>query len=90
MGADSIKVLYDFTKCDQEGQKVSWKNLYANPFDGKQCIFDWDHWDLTLLGRMSDFHVDSPLKHGDSMLVSTFGIRSRIKQSTFLTLRFKS
>jgi hypothetical protein len=39
MGADSIKVLYDFTKCDQEGEKVSWKNLYANPFDGKQCIF---------------------------------------------------
>ena len=32
-GGDSIKCTYDLSKSDQEGKKVSPKNIYANPFD---------------------------------------------------------
>lgn len=32
-GTDSIKVTYDKSKADQSGEKVSPKNVYANPFD---------------------------------------------------------
>jgi hypothetical protein len=32
-GVDSIIIEYDSSKSDQEGQKVTLKNCYANPFD---------------------------------------------------------
>jgi len=38
-GTDSIKCTYDRTKADQEGKKVSPKNLYANPFDPRISVF---------------------------------------------------
>jgi hypothetical protein len=39
MGTDGMKVTYEFTKSDQSGEKVKGKNIYANPFDPKQCVF---------------------------------------------------
>ena len=38
-GDDYIKIRYDKTKADQEGQKVKDKHIYANPFDPLVCSF---------------------------------------------------
>ena len=37
--SDSIKVLYDKSKADNEGEKVTPKNLYTDPLDPKICPF---------------------------------------------------
>ena len=37
LGQDSIICKYDDSKVDKEGDKLSEKNIYANPFDWKQC-----------------------------------------------------
>ena len=34
---DSVKCVYDDSKADKEGEKLSEKNLYANPFSLKEC-----------------------------------------------------
>ena len=34
---DSVKCIYDDSKADKEGDKLSVKNIYANPHDYKQC-----------------------------------------------------
>jgi hypothetical protein len=34
-----MKIEYEFTKADQCGEKVKGKNIYANPFDPRQCSF---------------------------------------------------
>jgi hypothetical protein len=39
IGSDSIKVIYDNSKADQSGEKVSPKNIYANPFTPQICNF---------------------------------------------------
>lgn len=39
MGSDSIKCTYDNSKADQAGEKVSPKNIYANPLDPFLCTF---------------------------------------------------
>lgn len=36
-GADSFKITYDDSKTDGSGERVSPKNLYANPFDPSIC-----------------------------------------------------
>lgn len=38
-GTDSIKITYDKSKADQSGEKVSPKNVYANPFDPTISLF---------------------------------------------------
>ena len=37
LGEDSIKCKYDDAKADKEGDKLSVKNIYANPLDYRQC-----------------------------------------------------
>ena len=36
---DYLKVLYDKTKCDQTGQKVTDKNLYSNPYNPNADLY---------------------------------------------------
>ena len=37
LGEDSIKCKHDDAKADKEGDKLSVKNIYANPLDYRQC-----------------------------------------------------
>jgi hypothetical protein len=39
LGTDSLVVEYCDSKSDQEGERISPKNCYANPFDYNVCIF---------------------------------------------------
>ena len=39
LGSDSIILKYDETKADKEADKLSERNLYANPHDFSQCVF---------------------------------------------------
>jgi len=39
LGSDSITIKYDANKKDKAGDNVTPKNCYANPKDGKVCIF---------------------------------------------------
>ena len=40
MGAsDSVRIMYDKSKADRKGEKVTPKNLYANPFRPQICPF---------------------------------------------------
>lgn len=37
LGSDSIKCKYDDAKANKDGEKLSEKNIFANPYDYKQC-----------------------------------------------------
>jgi hypothetical protein len=39
VGTDSIKCKYDDSKADKKGERVSPKNIYANPFEPVVCTF---------------------------------------------------
>jgi hypothetical protein len=39
IGTDSLKCTYDNSKSDQSGEKVSPKNIYANPLKPVLCVF---------------------------------------------------
>ena len=39
LGADSIIGKYDYSKADQTGERLSEKNIFANPFDWKTCFW---------------------------------------------------
>ena len=39
VGDDDIKIKYDKTKTDQDGEKVNDKHLYANTFNTLVCPF---------------------------------------------------
>ena len=39
VGEDSIKICYDITKCDQSGEKVNDKYIYANPCNPRVCPY---------------------------------------------------
>ena len=39
LGVDSIVIKYDETKADKAGEKLSEKNVYANPLDWTMCTW---------------------------------------------------
>lgn len=39
MGLDSIVIKYDDSKADKAGEKLSEKNVYANPLDWTMCTW---------------------------------------------------
>lgn len=39
LGTDTIVCKYDDSKADKDGEKLSEKNIYANPFDMKMCFW---------------------------------------------------
>lgn len=39
LGLDSLRCKYDDSKADKEGEKLSEKNMYANPYDYRQCVW---------------------------------------------------
>ena len=64
---DSIKCLYDNSKSDQAGEKVSPKNMYANPVDPVICNF-------TGVGAWISLTRESFLDGSDSLFLGTGAI----------------
>jgi len=56
LGQDSIIVKYDNQKADKAGERLSEKNLYANPFEWKQCLW-------TGMGIYCALHCDTLADH---------------------------
>jgi hypothetical protein len=61
---DSIKCTYDNSKADQSGEKVSPKNLYANPLDPSICVF-------SAMGAYISLHRETYADGDDSLFLGT-------------------
>ena len=66
VGDDYIKIKYDKTKADQEGEKVKDKHLYDNPFNATVCPFlalgIWLAYDAKRLSSTTHLFSDKKVK----------------------------
>ena len=58
LGSDSFIIKYDKSKADQTGARLSEKNIYANPFDWKQCY--WTGLGIWIASRGEHEMKDNP------------------------------
>ena len=65
-GEDFIKIRYDKTKEDQDGEKIKDKHIYANPFNPLVCpliaLGIWFTLDASRLSSTSNLFADQNVK----------------------------
>jgi hypothetical protein len=71
IGTDSIIGKYDDSKADKNAERLSEKNIYANPFDWRQCFY-------TSIGIYTALRGESKMKDNPKLAVCFKGIQGRL------------